>query len=76
MFAPRDGRLRALGVAGKARTPLLPDTPTIAEAGVPGYEITNWFAMMAPAATPKDVLARIHADVLGSDHCPVSITMA
>jgi tripartite-type tricarboxylate transporter receptor subunit TctC len=59
----RENRLRALGVAGRQRSALLPDIPTIAEAGVPGYEITNWFSLMVPAATPKDIVARIHADI-------------
>ena len=45
-------RLRALAVTGKERSPLLPDVPTVAEAGVPGFEYTGWFALMTPAGTP------------------------
>ena len=59
----RDGRLRALAVLGAARTPLLPDVPTVGET-VPGYELTNWFGLVAPAATPAAVVSRIHADVV------------
>ncbi len=59
----RDGRLRALAVLGAARTPLLPEVPTVGET-LPGYELTNWFGLVAPAATPRDTVARIHADVV------------
>jgi tripartite-type tricarboxylate transporter receptor subunit TctC len=59
----RDGRLKALAVLGAARTPLLPDVPTVGET-LPGYELTNWFGLVAPAATPRDTVARIHADVV------------
>ena len=56
------GRLKALAVLGPKRTALLPDVPTIAESGLPGYALTNWFGLLAPAATPKEIVARIHAD--------------
>ena len=59
----KDGRLRALGVLGRTRSQQLPDVPTVAEAGVPGYALTNWFGLVAPAGTPKDILDRIHTDV-------------
>lgn len=59
----RDRRLKALAVLGAARSPLLPEVPTVAESGLPGYELTNWFGLVAPAATPREVVARIHADV-------------
>ena len=51
----KSGKLRALGVTGLARSPLAPEVPTIAEAGVPGYEMGYWFAAYAPAGTPPDV---------------------
>ena len=57
------GRLRALAVTGAVRTPALPELPTIAEAGVPGYEASTWYAMFAPAATPAPVLERVHREV-------------
>jgi len=53
-------RIRALGVGGSKRAAQLPDVPTIAEAGVPGYEAVTWFGMLAPAKTPKPILARVH----------------
>jgi len=54
------GKLRALGATSKKRTPLLPDLPTIAEQGLPGFESYNWNGMLAPAATPKSIVTRIH----------------
>ena len=59
----RDGRLVALAVLGATRSPLLPDVPTVGET-VPGYELTNWFGLVAPAATPGAIVARVHADVV------------
>jgi tripartite-type tricarboxylate transporter receptor subunit TctC len=59
----RDGRLRALAVLGAARTPLLPDVPTVGET-LPGYELTNWFGLVAPSATPAAIVAKINADVV------------
>jgi len=58
----RDKKLVALGVLGGKRAAALPDVPTIAEQGVKGYELTNWFGLVVPAATPKDVIARVHGD--------------
>lgn len=60
----RAGSLRALGVTGAKRLPLLPEVPTIAEAGVPGYEIEAWFALFAPAGVPAPVVTRLNAEVL------------
>jgi tripartite-type tricarboxylate transporter receptor subunit TctC len=57
------GRLRALGVTGPRRIPLAPELPTIAEAGVPGYEITAWGGYMAPAGTPGPIVARLNAEL-------------
>ena len=54
------GKLRALGVSGKQRSPLAPDVPTIDEAGVKGYEMSYWFAAYVPAKTPPAVVARLH----------------
>lgn len=58
------GRLKALAVLGPKRTALLPDVPTVAESGLPGYALTNWFGLLAPAATPREVVIRIHADAV------------
>jgi tripartite-type tricarboxylate transporter receptor subunit TctC len=57
----RSGRLRALGVTTPQRGALLPEVPTIAEAGVQGYAMDPWFGLLAPARTPDAVLARIEA---------------
>jgi tripartite-type tricarboxylate transporter receptor subunit TctC len=59
----RGGRVRALGTTGKDRSAITPETPTVAEAGVPGYEATIWLGLMAPAATPRPVLDRLSAEV-------------
>jgi len=58
------GTIRGLGVTSANRQPSAPDLPTIAEAGVPGFEVTAWFGFMAPAATPQPVIAKVHADVV------------
>ena len=59
----RDGRLKALAVLGSARSAQLSEVPTVAESGLPGYELTNWFGLAAPAGTPKETITQIHADV-------------
>ncbi|MGZ8155500.1 MAG: Bug family tripartite tricarboxylate transporter substrate binding protein [Burkholderiales bacterium] len=59
----KSGRLRALGVTSDKRFPGLPHVPTIAEAGVPGYAMTNWYGMLVPANTPQNAIARLHAEV-------------
>ena len=58
------GKLRALAVLGPKRSALLPQVPTMAEAGVAAYSLTNWFGLLAPTGTPPEVLAKIHADVV------------
>ena len=57
------GKLRALAITSPNRAASLPDIPTVAEAGVPGYEVGVWFGMVAPAATPPDVLAKLNAEL-------------
>ena len=59
----RDGRLRALGVSTPKRSALLPDVPTIAEAGVPGYQNYVWFGLWAPKNTPKPVVDKLYAEI-------------
>ena len=59
----RAGQLRALAVTSAQRTPAAPEIPTVAEAGLPGFEAATWFAVVAPAGTPGDVLARLNAEV-------------
>jgi len=58
----KSGRVRALGVTGAKRAPALPELPTIAEAGVKGYEATSWNGMLAPAGTPADIIRRLNAE--------------
>jgi tripartite-type tricarboxylate transporter receptor subunit TctC len=60
----RAGQVRALGTTGVKRSTVLPEIPTIAEAGVPGYEATIWLGLMAPAATPKPILDRLNGEVV------------
>jgi tripartite-type tricarboxylate transporter receptor subunit TctC len=57
------GQVRALGTSSTKRTTVLPDVPTIAEAGVPGYESTIWLGIMAPKGTPKAVVDRLNAEI-------------
>jgi tripartite-type tricarboxylate transporter receptor subunit TctC len=57
------GQVRALGTTGKTRSPLTPDVPTIAEAGVPGYEATIWLGIMAPKGTPKAIVDKLNAEI-------------
>jgi tripartite-type tricarboxylate transporter receptor subunit TctC len=56
------GRLRALAVTSKQRSPLLPDVPTVAESGLPGFENNGWFGLLAPAGTPPEVITKVHRD--------------
>lgn len=55
------GKLKALGVTGSKRSPLMPDVPTVAEAGLPGYEFNTWFVISAPAGTPDDVVQTLNS---------------
>jgi tripartite-type tricarboxylate transporter receptor subunit TctC len=59
----RSGKLKALGVGGAKRVAALPDVPTIAEAGVPGYEANNWWGILAPAGTPGPILNRLYKEI-------------
>jgi tripartite-type tricarboxylate transporter receptor subunit TctC len=56
----KSGKLKALGTGGSKRSTVLPDVPTIAEAGVPGYEAVNWWGMVAPAGTPQAIIDKVH----------------
>ena len=72
MFSPassvlaqvKSGRLRALAVTTAARLPTLPELPTVAESGLPGYETVTWFGFVVPAATPRDIVGRLNADTV------------
>ena len=60
----RSGRLRALGMAGSRRTPLLPGVPTIAEAALPGFALDNWGGMLVPAGTPRAIIDRLNGEIV------------
>ena len=60
----RSGKLKALGVSSAQRVAAMPEVPTIAEAGVPGYEVSNWWGILAPAATPAPVLERLYREII------------
>jgi len=64
------GRLVALGVGSAKRSPALPNIPTIAEAGVPGYEYTTWYGVFAPAKTPRTLIARLNAEIVKAMETP------
>jgi len=66
----KSGRLRALGVAGARRSALMPEVPTMKEAGVEGVEVPLWFGMLAPAATPREVVRKLAAGVAKAAHSP------
>jgi tripartite-type tricarboxylate transporter receptor subunit TctC len=60
----KSGRMRAIAVTATKRSPLLPDVPTVAESGVPGYDASGWFGVCAPAATPRAIIDRLNASIL------------
>ena len=60
----RGGQLRLIGVTTEKRLPQFPDVPTVAESGLPGFFFNSWFAILAPAGTPQDIVARLNAEVL------------
>jgi tripartite-type tricarboxylate transporter receptor subunit TctC len=60
----KSGRIKMLAVTSTRRAAALPDIPTFAESGVPGYDVTSWFGLFAPAKTPQDVIAKLNAEVV------------
>jgi len=59
----RGGKLKLIGVTTPARLPQFTDVPTVAESGMPGFEFNSWFAVMAPAGTPSDIITRLNAEI-------------
>jgi tripartite-type tricarboxylate transporter receptor subunit TctC len=59
----RTARLRAIGIGGAKRSPALPEVPTVAESGIPGYEANNWWGIVAPAGTPPAIIKRLHGEI-------------
>jgi len=66
----RSGKLKALGVGASQRNRLLPDVPTVAESGLPGYTAANWFGIVAPAGTPPAIIARLHHEISEIQNSP------
>ena len=60
----REGKLRAVATTGAKRTPVAPDIPTIAESGIPGYEVTTFYGVSAPAKTPRPIVDRLHSEIV------------
>ena len=67
------GQLRGLAVTGKKRSPLFPELPTVIESGLPGFEVTQWYALFAPAKTPKAVIDRLNAEVVAVMNDPDTV---
>lgn len=66
----RSGRVRALGVTSARRLPVIPDVPTIAEAGLRGYEVNNCYGVLVPAHTPRFIIGKLNAEIVGILHLP------
>jgi tripartite-type tricarboxylate transporter receptor subunit TctC len=60
----RDGKLRALAVTSLRRSSAAPELPTIAESGYPGFEVTNWYGLLAPAKTPTIIIGKLHREIV------------
>jgi tripartite-type tricarboxylate transporter receptor subunit TctC len=67
----QSGRVRALGISSSQRSPTYPDIPTIAESGVPGYEVVAWGGIIGPANMPKDIVTRLNAEIRTALASPV-----
>ena len=68
----RSGRMRVLGVSSAKRVPEYPDVPTVAEAGVPGYEVITWYGVFAPGGTPPAIVNRLHAEIAKAMEVPAT----
>jgi tripartite-type tricarboxylate transporter receptor subunit TctC len=66
----KSGRVRALAVTSRQRSPALPDVPTMDDAGVPGYEVILWYGIFAPAATPREIVQRLNAEIGKAQDAP------
>ena len=64
------GKVRALAVSSAKRSPVAPELPTVAEAGVPGFELTSWYGVLAPAKTPKAIIASLHDEIVKGLNAP------
>jgi tripartite-type tricarboxylate transporter receptor subunit TctC len=66
----KGGKVKALAITTAKRSPSMPDLPTVAESGLPGYDVVTWYGMLAPAGTPKDIVNRMNAEVIKILHTP------
>jgi tripartite-type tricarboxylate transporter receptor subunit TctC len=66
----RAGRVKALAITSLRRSPVSPDLPTVAESGLPGFEVVGWFGWLAPAATPKPIIDRLHGEIVRTLRLP------
>ena len=66
----KTGRIRALAVTGEKRAAAAPELPTVIEAGVPGYVVTSWFGVLVPAATPREIVMRLNAELAQAMRAP------
>ena len=64
------GKLKILAISSAKRSPVLPDVPTVAEAGVPGYELTSWYGVLAPAGTPAAIVGQLNGEIVKALHTP------
>jgi tripartite-type tricarboxylate transporter receptor subunit TctC len=64
----KSGRLRGIAVTGPKRLSLTPEIPTVSESGVPGYEVTGWYMMLAPAGVPRDIVAKLNSEIIKAVH--------
>jgi tripartite-type tricarboxylate transporter receptor subunit TctC len=67
----KEGKIKALATTGRNRARMLPDVPTVAESGVPGYELTSWHGMLAPAHAPRDIVLRLNKEIVAVLGTPV-----
>jgi tripartite-type tricarboxylate transporter receptor subunit TctC len=66
----KSGRLRGIAVTGPKRLALTPEIPTVSESGVPGFEVTGWYMMLAPAGVPRDIITRLNGEIVKAVHSP------
>ena len=71
----KTGKVTAVATTGSKRAALLPDVPTVAESGYPGYEAMNWYAYMAPAKTPKEIIERLHSEIVKALGAPDAVDL-
>ena len=71
----RAGKVNAIAVTGPKRVPELPEVPTVAESGYPGYEALNWYAFLVPVKTPRDIVTRLHRDIVKVLRTPAAVDL-